>query len=204
MNENNESIKIFRCNICNKKYSSQSSLCNHNKKFHGKLILNASIIPQESSKLPQESSKLPQELIENNLICIYCNKHYSRLDNIKRHYNTCKKNINNDKHKNKTEIIENKSEIIEIKNMLKELLEKNCKIHPKTLQKINKQLINNNTNTTNNGTINNAPVINNTYVKFGNEQLSSLLTRKDMLNIINKQCLCIEESIKTVHFNLYV
>ena len=37
------------------------------------------------------------------------------------------------------------------------------------LEKINKQLINNN------GTINN---INNTYVKFGNEQLSSLLTQK--------------------------
>ena len=84
--------------------------------------------------------------------------------------------------------------------MLKELLEKNCKIHPKTLQKINKQLINNNNNT-NNGTINNRTVINNTYVKFGNEQLAKLLTRKDMLNIINKQCLCIEESIKTVHFN---
>jgi hypothetical protein len=82
-------------------------------------------------------------------------------------------------------------------------LEKNCKIHPKTLQKINKQLINNNTNNNtinniNNGIINN---INNTYVKFGNEQLAKLLTHKDMLNIINKQCLCIEESIKTVHFN---
>ncbi len=76
------------------------------------------------------------------------------------------------------------------------------KIHPKTLQKINKQLVNNNSNnTTNNGTINNGPVINNTYVKFGNEQLASLLTHKDMLKIINKQCLCIEESIKTVHFN---
>ena len=77
--------------------------------------------------------------------------------------------------------------IYEIKNILKELLEKNCKIHPKTLQKINKQLINNtnNNNNTNNGTINNGTVINNTYVKFGNELLASLLTRKDMLKIIN-------------------
>jgi hypothetical protein len=84
----------------------------------------------------------------------------------------------------------------EFKNTILDIIQKEAKIHPKTLQKINKQLINNNSNnTTNNGTINNGPVINNTYVKFGNEQLSTLLNRKDMLKIINKQCLCIEESI---------
>ena len=193
-----EVITDFHCKTCKKYYSSYQSLWIHNKKFHNKITLTSSKLPQESSKLPQESSKLPQELIENNLICIYCNKHYSRLDNIKRHYNTCKKNINNDK--NKTEIIDKKLE--EFKNTILDIIQKNCKIHPKTLQKINKQLINNNSNnTTNNGTINNGTVINNTYVKFGNEQLASLLTHKDMLKIINKQCLCIEESIKTVHFN---
>ena len=200
--------KDFKCNICNKFYVSYKSLWNHNKKFHTNIINTCSDLPQKSSVLPQKSSVLPPISYENNLICIYCNKHYSRLDNIKRHYNTCKKNINNGKInipfdiKNNLEKME--KENIEIKNMLKELLEKNCKIHPKTLQKINKQLINKqliNNNTTNNGTINNGPVINNTYVKFGNEQLASLLTHKDMLKIINKQCLCIEESIKTVHFN---
>jgi hypothetical protein len=135
MNENNESIKIFRCNICNKNYSSQSSLCNHNKKFHSKLILNSSIIPQESSKLPQE-------LIENNLICIYCNKHYSRLDNIKRHYNTCKKNINNDKYKNKSEIIDNTidKKLEEFKNTILDIIQKNYKIHSKTLKNNNSDI----------------------------------------------------------------
>uniref|UniRef100_A0A6C0EDV9 Uncharacterized protein n=1 Tax=viral metagenome TaxID=1070528 RepID=A0A6C0EDV9_9ZZZZ len=96
--------------------------------------------------------------------------------------------------------------------MLKEIIEKNCKIHHKKLDKINKQLINNTTNNVNN--TNNGTIINNTFVKFGNEQLSSLLTKNDMLKIINKQCLCIEESIikkikdfyfsesiKSVHFN---
>ena len=28
------SLTSFTCEICNKKYSSKSSLCNHNKKFH--------------------------------------------------------------------------------------------------------------------------------------------------------------------------
>ena len=181
MNKNNELIKKFQCNICVKFYSSQSSLCNHNKKFHS---CNSNTNVTNSN---------------NNIIfkCISCNIIFNNRQTKWRHQKICKKNNH----------IDNKSEIIEIKNMLKELLEKNCKIHPKTLQKINKQLINNNTNANSNNTINsantinNGPVINNTYVKFGNERLSSLLTHKDMLKIINKQCLCIEESIKSVHFN---
>jgi len=190
MNKNNECKKIFRCNICNKNYSIQSSLCNHNKKFHSSSV---------SSNVSNVSSNVSNSNINK---CKFCSKYFNHRSSKSRHEKYCNQNNNN-----------NKSEIIEIKNMLKELLEKNCglkpcmdlrsfKIHPKTLQKINKQLINNNTNnTTNNGTINNGPVINNTYVKFGNEQLANLLTRKDMLNIINKKCLCLEESIKTVHFN---
>ena len=38
MVENNSTQ--FRCNICNKIYASQSSLCNHNKKFHNKTDVN--------------------------------------------------------------------------------------------------------------------------------------------------------------------
>jgi hypothetical protein len=199
MNENNESIKLFRCNICNKNYSSQSSLCNHNKKFHTNSV--SSIVSNVSSIVSNVSSIVSNVslVVSNSNInkCKFCSKYFNHRSSKSRHEKYCNQNNNN-----KSEIIEIKKENIEIKNMLKELLQKNCKIHPKTLQKINKQLINNNSNnTTNNGTINNGPVINNTYVKFGNEQLSTLLNHKDMLKIINKQCLCIEESIKTVHFN---
>ena len=186
MSENNESIKIYRCNICNKNYSSQSSLCNHNKKFHN-------IISNDISKESNEKSKEKSNDIKIYM-CKFCFNKYKHKQTKWAHEQKCKHKLENLENN-----INNKSELLEIKNMLKYLIEKNCKIHPKTLQKINKQLINNtNNNTTNNGTINN---INNTYVKFGNEQLSSLLTRKDMLNIINKNCLCIEESIKSVHFN---
>ena len=189
MNEINESIKIFRCNICNKNYSSQSSLCNHNKKFHNNIV----------SPVFSNVSTIVSNVSNSNNKCKFCLKIFNHRSSKSRHEKYCNQNNNN---KLEKEIIEIKKENIDIKNILKELIEKNCKLHPKTLQKINKQLINNNTNnTTNNGTINNGPVINNTYVKFGNEQLANFLTRKDMLNIINKQCLCIEESIKTVHFN---
>jgi len=50
---------------------------------------------------------------------------------------------------------------------LLEIMNKNCKIHPKKLQKINNGLINNG-------------IINNTYniIKFGNENIYELLTDK--------------------------
>ena len=77
----------------------------------------------------------------------------------------------------------------EFKNNILDILQKNAKIHPKTLQKINKQLINNtnisNTNNTNNITNNTANInntVNNTTVniKFGYEKISELISKNDL------------------------
>ena len=95
-----------------------------------------------------------------------------------------------------------KKENLEIKNTLSELL-KLCKIHPKTLQKINNQLVNGSINngtinkTINNGTINNTVNI----VKFGTEELNKILTQCEILKILNKKMCSLEESIKMIHFN---
>ena len=62
---------------------------------------------------------------------------------------------------------------------------------PKTLQKINKQLINSNNNNT---------IINNTYVKFGNLSYDRILSDKEQREILRKQYLSLEESIKKIHF----
>ena len=80
---------------------------------------------------------------------------------------------------------------------LKNLILQQAKIHPKTLQKINKQLINN--NNSNNTT--NTNIINNTYVKFGSVQHSSVLKESVILNILNRPFESLEESIKSIHFN---
>jgi hypothetical protein len=85
-------------------------------------------------------------------------------------------------------------------------LQKNAKIHPKTLQKlINNNTTNNtNTNTINSNNTNSNNIINNIkieLVKFGDENLEKLLNKNEMKEIINKMCLCVEESIKKVHFN---
>ena len=71
-------------------------------------------------------------------------------------------------------------------------------MHPKTFQKINNQLINNN-NTTNNITNNNN--INITYVKFGDEKLSEILTDNEMLKILFECRFGVNKSIELTHFN---
>jgi hypothetical protein len=198
MNNNSDVLKIFKCNICNKNYSSQSSLCNHNKKFHTNNMSNN--VNNISNNVNIMSNDVNNTL-SKKYKCDYCYKICNSRQSKWVHQKICKQKnntIDNNTINNKTL----EKQFDEFKNTILEILQKEAKIHPKTLQKINKQLINNTNNSSiNNGTINNGPVINNTYVKFGNEQLSTLLTHKDMLNIINKQCFCIEESIKTVHFN---
>ena len=77
------------------------------------------------------------------------------ISSLKEDNNKCKKQLSSYKNKWRHEKTCNKiNENVELKQMLNNIL-KQCKIHPKTLHKINKQLINNNTvNNINNGTIN--------------------------------------------------
>ena len=189
------------CKICNKYYSSYKSLWNHNKKFHilevsksnSKVTLKSS---KSNSKVTLKLSKSNSNVSEEKLHfqCNFCDKKYKYKQGKYKHQLICKyknSNINNLQKEN-----------IEIKNTLNELL-KLCKIHPKTLEKINKELINNNIN---NGTINNN--INNSInnktvniVKFGTEELNKILSQSEILNILNKKMCSIEESIKLIHFN---
>jgi hypothetical protein len=207
-----EVITDFHCKLCKKYYASYQSLWIHNKKFHNKNVIAnvVSVVPNVVSVVPNVVSNVVSNVISNNKIilfknkqynCKLCKKEFNDRRNKWRHEKICqqRKQLVNNKIENNKSIdntIEKKFE--EFKNTILDIIQKEAKIHPKTLQKINKQLINNNSNNTIN---NNGTIINNTFVKFGNEQLSHLLKHKDMLKIINKQCLCIEESIKTIHFN---
>ena len=176
----------YRCKICNKNYSSYKSLWYHNNKFHStKVVESSTVVVESGTKVVVDNTK--------KYICKFCKRLFNDKSNKYKHEKICKNKTNDDKFE-------------EFKNSILDILKQNAKIHPKTLQKINKHLINNttnntNTNNTNNGTINNGTIVNNTFVKFGNEHLSQLLTKKQMYGIINRCCLSIEESIKTVHFN---
>jgi hypothetical protein len=192
-------LKLF-CKLCNKMYASPSSLCNHNKKFHKNNQDNNvtdfnNNVTDFNNNVTDFSNKVTEINIKNNIACKFCKKKFNHRSNKCNHEKICKfkNNINNIDNINNTDkkIERLENTISELKNLILQ----QAKIHPKTLQKINKQLINNITNT-NNGTI-----INNTYVKFGSVQHSSVLKESAILNILNRPFESLEESIKSIHFN---
>lgn len=186
---------VYICNICNKNYKYRQSLSRHrvtkHPHFSSKKTENSSIL----LNFPQFSLKNPQFNINKNE-CEYCLKIFSRKDNLKRHLLICKVKIENNK---KNLEFENIKE--EIKEQLMDIIKKECKMHPKTLQKINKQLTQQTVNgDINNGTINN---ITNNYniIQFGNENLLDLLTKKEQIMILDKKHQSLNHLIEYVHFN---
>ena len=167
----------YKCNHCNKLYSSYKSRWLHIKKFH---------IPHVSQSLPKLVKSVSQSLpklveidtIKNNYKCKNCVKIYKHKSSRSKHEKNCK------------EIIDYKKENEKLKNEIEKILQ-SLKIHPKTLQKINNQLNNN----INNGTINN--IIN--IVPLGKENLSEILSDKEKLLILNKKYNSINELINKIH-----
>ena len=179
-------VNKHQCKICNKNYSSRQSLCNHNTKFHKSDIninqpkININSEPdQHKININHHSNSDPK------LTCKHCKKIFSYVQSRWRHESKCKTNTNltvqND---------DLKKQLDDMKKQFDNLL-KTCKIHPKTLQKINNQINNNN-----NGTINN-----NVIMKFGNVNINDVLSNKQIMSILHKPFVSVEECIKMIHFN---
>ena len=139
------------CQFCNKEYKTYQSRSNHIKKYHE----NENIQPPKSSNnsppIPPISAKNTTSIVKSeldlihqndvNLICKFCNKKFTRSDNLLRHQNErCKKRFPDDNEKIKQENLELKNiiksqteQINEIKSMLLEIMNKKAKVHPKTL-----------------------------------------------------------------------
>jgi hypothetical protein len=202
----------YFCNHCNKFYASQHSLCNHNKKFHkikvqektDNILNNSDNILKISDNILNNSDNI-LKISNNSLIlsepiikqynCRKCNKLFHNIKTRWSHEKICK---HENKNENENELL--KQEINELKDKINILLQSN-KISPKTIKKINTQNNINNINNINNNINNTQNNINLTYVKFGNENLSELLSKKEMDKILSQVRLSIEESIKLVHFN---
>ena len=189
-------LSDFVCKICNKSYSSYQSLWNHNKKFHKMDVSHISpnvshISPNVSHISPNINIDLKIKNIQYEIKCKFCNSSFKHRSSKSKHEKICKTKVNS-----LTETDKLKNELIEIKEQLSNLL-KSTKMHPKTFQKINNQLINNNTT---NNTINNNN-INITYIKFGDEKLSEILTDSEMMKILFDCRLGITKSVELTHFN---
>jgi hypothetical protein len=166
------------CTYCNKIYASYSSRSNHIRKFH----LDKS---EECQKTVNNMSNNVKNM-SNNLTCIKCKKQFNSRQARWAHDKKCIIEVD--------EVTELKKQVDEMKQQITNLL-KSCKIHPKTLQKINNQL-NNNINNTNNGTINN-----NVIIKFGNVNIKDVLSNKEIMSILYKPFVSVEECVKMIHFN---
>ncbi len=220
-----ENINKYYCKSCNKQYKSYKTFWYHNKTHH-KIIndtnitttppINSDLPPITSNITPNNSKILPVKSTEhaniNNILelkCEYCNKIFTRIDNLNRHINNrCKKKELVIKEKDELKIA--LSTIEELKSLLLVKMNKDCKAHPRTIEKINRALANkysNNSNSNNilansNNTLNNG-IINNNYniIALGNEKLEEVLTNKQQLNILRKDYKCLEELVKLVHMN---
>ena len=174
----------YNCNICNKKYSSYKSLWFHNYKYH-KPNVN---INQVDVNTNVNINSVDVNINKHN--CKHCNKAFTTRQSKSRHeihYCDKKNELNNKK------IIEELKKENEEKTELIKLLQKSLKIHPKSLNKINNQLINN--QLVNNGTINNTINI----VQLGHENLSEVLSRNQKINILNRQAMSINDLVELVH-----
>ena len=204
-------LKDFHCEKCNKYYSSIQSLSNHRRIKHCNPIVTEKVTKKcEKEKNVTKNVIKSNHTNENIQECKYCYKVLANRHSKWRHEQKCNSSNENIKLNKDEEIqelkkenAEIKKENAEIKSMLMELL-KRSKIHPKTLEKINKDLvknknnniINGNSNNINSGTVNNINII-----KFGNENINQILNQKEKLKILEARFLSLEESIKRIHFN---
>jgi hypothetical protein len=76
----------YRCKICNKEYSSASSLWNHNNKFHK----NDAHIMQTNDNIYDNIMTTSEKPTRNNVKCKFCHKILSHRNSRWRHEKTCK------------------------------------------------------------------------------------------------------------------
>ena len=147
MTEKVNFISKYICNTCNKIYSSQSSLCNHNKKFHKENVKNVVNSSHNVCNNVVNSSHNVCNNVVNCLTCKFCNKSFQNRSNRWRHEKKCVIQLeeNNKIKEENNKIKELEETINELKKQVSTILQEKGKIHHKTLQKqpsINNQLIN--------------------------------------------------------------
>jgi len=186
----------YTCNICNKNYKSYKSVWFHKYKYHensSKKLNSISSLPQKSSNITQITSDIIEE---EPLKCKYCNKNYSRADNLKRHINTCKakENIIKENEELKYKVEEIKASFEKFKKDMINMMNQKYKMHPKTFQK----MVNSNNYSNNNITINNNNI---KYIEIGREDLHNVFTKEEKIMLLKQLGSPIENIVRYTHLN---
>jgi hypothetical protein len=189
----------YKCEYCNKTYSSRQSRWNHVNKYHNDKVVinNTTVVNNVVQNVVKKNNNSITEIKEKpkaNNICKYCNKEFCDRMYRWKHEKKCK--LENKQTPDKINKLEKDNEEIKKENEemkkqmqeLKDLIQKSMKIHPKTLQKINNQL-------------NNNGVINNYVVQLGYEDFDKVLSEKEKIGLLNKHSNSVVEMVKMVHIN---
>jgi len=153
-------------------------------------------ITPNCTKITPNSEEFEPKSLNNNLICLHCNKSFTRPSSLNRHLEGRCKNVPNRIQKGGNNDVESLIKIVENQNKKIEELEK--KIHLVEEKNVGDTINNNNCGTVNNGTINNNNN-NIVIVAYGDEK--NKLDPKIICDAILAGNDCIPKYIESIHFN---
>ncbi len=189
------------CKICDKQYASVKSMQNHTNKFHKVKVENVN---------QPVNQTVNQKLTNEKYNCDKCNKTFNTRQAKWKHCKKCEV-INKSSQELEIELLKKlvetqretfEKELAKVRNEMKNYINKNCKTHPKTLTKINKQLTGNYNNIAN--TVNdNKTINNNTYniIALGHEDLMEVFSKNEKLKVLKNRNTCLDFLVKYTHFN---
>jgi hypothetical protein len=198
-------ITDYYCKGCNKYYSCRQNLYAHNKRFHtnsfptfsskstqinAKTALNNAKTALNNAQMG-ESATQRNDKYKYKYHCEYCDKYFTRIDIVTRHQKKCKIKFGKIKELTK-ENISLKKEIELMKKNTLDMMNKQCKMHPKTFQKIQKNTINNNSNNIN---IN----ITQNIIPLGDEDIMNVMSKEEQHAILKYRIKSIFELTRRMH-----
>ena len=180
---------LMRKNIC------EPILCKTNlQKEYMKYDIKDKLILTQNNTIDTTQNVGSHKITQNNtknIKCKYCDKIFSRIDSLTRHYKTCKDKIKTD------EANFHMEELVKILNEQKERIDKfDLQLEKKDKQidkLIEKAGINNSTITQN--------IQNNIKLLAYDKTDISDLTDKDFMKCFNHNNMCVPHLIKRIHFN---